>query len=99
MPRGRMYIINSPDLGLAVQHNAKPLSSAPFAAKYAARVVDLSEETEAIWIHDVEGEGGKGSLFQEGMKAMQVSLTPGNPELHHIVKAMLDSLLKPCKNA
>lgn len=92
-----MYIINSPDLGLAVQRNAKPLSSARFAAKYAARVVDLSEETEAIWFHDFEGEGGKGSLFQDGMKAMQVSLAPGNPELDHIVKAMLDSLLKPCK--
>lgn len=92
-----MYIINSPDLGLAVQRNAKPLSSAPFAAKDAARVVDLSEETEAIWFHDVGGEGGKGSLFQDGMKAMQASRTPGNPELDHVVKAMLDSFLKPCK--
>jgi len=92
-----MYIINSPGLVMTVQRNAKTLSSAPFAAKYAARVVNLSKETEAIWFHDVEGESGEGSLFQDSMKAMQTSLTPGNPELDHIVKAMLDSLLKPCK--
>lgn len=82
---------------MAVQRNAKTLSSAPFAAKYAARVVDLSEAAKTIWFHDVEGESGEGSLFQDGMKAMQASLTPGNAELDHIVKAMLDSFLKPCK--
>jgi len=92
-----MYIISSPDLVMAVQRNAKTLSSAPLAAKYVARVVDLSEETEAIWSDDVEGESGKGSLFHDGMKAMQTSLTPGNPDLDHIVKAMLDSFLKPCE--
>ena len=38
-----MYIISSPDLVVAVQRNAKTLSSAPFADKYAAWVVDLCE--------------------------------------------------------
>ena len=97
MPLGRMYIINSPDLVMAVQRNAKTLNSAPFAAKYAARVVNVSKETEVIWFHNVDGEDGEGSLFVDGMKAMQASLTPGNSELDHIVNVMLNSFLKPCK--
>ena len=82
---------------MAVQRNAKTLSSAPFAAKYAARVVQVSKETEAIWFHDVEGESDDGSLFVDGMKAMQASLTPGSPELDHIVTVMLNSFQKPCR--
>lgn len=97
MPGGRMYIINSPDLVIAVQRNAKAFSSAPFAAKYAARVVNLSKETEAIWFNNVEGEEEGGSLFIDGMKAMQASLTPGSSDLHHMVEAMLQSFLKPCQ--
>ena len=91
-----MYVINSPDLVLAVQRNAKALSSAPFAAKYAARVVDVSKETESIWFYNVHGEEEGGSLFVDGMRAMQASLTPGTPDLDCMVEAMLQSFIKPC---
>jgi hypothetical protein len=82
---------------MAVQRNAKNLGSAPFAAKYVARVVGCSKETQAIWFHNVDGEDGDESLFIDGMKAMRASLTTGNFELDHIVKVMLNSFLKPCK--
>lgn len=97
MPQGRMYIINSPDLVMSVQRNSKTLSSAPFAAKYAARVVEVSKETEAIWFNNVTGENGRGSLFVDGMKAMQASLAPGNLEFDNLVRAMLNSFLEPCQ--
>lgn len=91
---GRIYVVNSPDLILAVQRNAKMLSSAPFAAKYAARVVNISKEAEAIWFDNVTGEYGDESLYLDGMKGMHNALAAEKADLDNISAAMLKSFLK-----
>ena len=95
MSLGRMDIIKSLDLVMSVQRNAKNLSSAPFAAKYAARDVHVSKETEAIWYCNGDGEYGDDSLSIDAMKATQASPTLRNFELHQIPEVVLNSFLKP----
>lgn len=89
---GRMYIVNSPDLVLAVQRNAKAFNSGPFTAKFAAQVFALSKETEAIWLRNVDGEEGDWGLHLDGMKGIHKALTLGKPDLENLNNAMLRNI-------
>ena len=89
---GRLYIINSPDLVLAVQRNAKVFNSGPFTAKFAAQVFALSEETEAIWLKNVDGEEGDWGFHSDGMKGIHKALASGKPDLDNLNNAMLRNI-------
>lgn len=84
-----MYIINSPDLVIAVQRNAKSLMSAPFTAKFAAPVFNLSKETETVWFDNIDQAKGDWGLNYEGMRAIHNTLTLGSTDLDQINQMML----------
>ncbi|KAL8784395.1 MAG: hypothetical protein Q9213_003995 [Squamulea squamosa] len=76
MPSGRVYIVNSPDLAIAVQKHPKKLSFWFIEATFATRVAGLSKgATEAIQ-DNIHGENGQPSLFMDGMLAMHKDLKP-----------------------
>lgn len=63
----RMYILNSPDLAVALQRNSKTLSFQAYAAKFAASLCGLSPEAARIVtttnIHGDEGSAEFGAVF------------------------------------
>lgn len=63
MPDGRVYVLNSADLALAVQKQPKKFSYSPFLAGFACKFAGLS--TQAI------------DAFQENVHAMHRDLKPG----------------------
>lgn len=87
-----MYIINSPDLVVAVQRNAKSLMSAPFTTKFAAPVFNLSKETETIWFDNIDQAKGDWGLNFEGMRAIHNTLTLGSTDLDQINRMMLQRM-------
>ena len=88
-----MYIVNSPDLVAAVQRNARTLMSGPFSVKFAAQVFDVSKETKAIWMDNVDGEQGDWGLHFEGMKGMHDAMAHGKAELDQMNQVMLENMV------
>ena len=76
MPNGRVYIINSPDLVLAVQKQSKKLSLWFIEATFAQRMAGLSDAAAKTLLDNVHGENGQPSLFSDGMLAMHRELRP-----------------------
>jgi hypothetical protein len=76
MPGGRVYIINSPELVLAVQRVPKKLSFWHVEATFAVRMAGLSADTGRMMMHNASGvEDGK-SIFSEGMIDLHKQLKP-----------------------
>lgn len=76
MPRGRVYVINSPDLVLAVQRQPKKLSFWFLEATFTVGMAGLSKEAAVALLENVHGEDDRPSLFMEGMRATQKELQP-----------------------
>lgn len=78
MPGGRVYIVNSPDLVLAVQKQPKKLSFWFIEATFATGMAGLSKKAAKAIQENVHGDNGQSSLFMEGMMAMHRDLRPGD---------------------
>ena len=76
MPGGKVYVINSPDLVLAVQKQPKKLSFWFLEATFTVGMAGLSKEAAVALQDNVHGEEGKPSLFMDGMKATHKELKP-----------------------
>lgn len=81
----RMYILNSPDLVVALQKNSKTLSFQAYAAKFAAKLCGLSPEAKKIvttYIHE-EKATGFGAAF---LSTVHSKLSLGN-SLNQLIRA------------
>lgn len=87
-----MYIINSPDLVIAVQRNAKWMMSSPFTAKFAAPAFDLSKEAKTIWFDNIDQLKGDWGLNYDGMRAIHDALTLGSTDLDQMNRVMLQAM-------
>lgn len=76
MPEGKVYVINSPDLVLAVQRQPKKLSFWLIQTSFAAGMAGLSQKAAKAFQENVLGEGSRPSLFGDGMSATQKMLKP-----------------------
>ncbi|OCL05802.1 cytochrome P450 [Glonium stellatum] len=69
MPGGRLYIINSPELILAVQKQPRTLSFWFIEASVTKRLGGISDRANKILLENARGEKGENSLVVDGMKA------------------------------
>ena len=76
MPRGRVYVINSPDLVLAVQRQPKKLSFWFLEATFTVGMAGLSKEAATALQDNVHGDDDRPSLFMDGMRATHKELKP-----------------------
>ncbi|KAM3083783.1 hypothetical protein ACMFMF_001148 [Clarireedia jacksonii] len=76
MPSGRVYIINSPELVLAVQRVPKKLSFWHVEATFAVKMAGLSGDTGRMMMHNASGEEDGESIFAEGMIELHKQLKP-----------------------
>lgn len=81
-----MYIVNSPDLAVAVQRNSKTLSFSAYAVKLAARVCGLSSQATEILADNVGGEKGPGgfSATFNGVVHSKLALGPALEQLFQV---------------
>lgn len=80
-----MYILNSPDLAVALQRNSKTLSFQAYGAKFAAKVCGLSPKATKIVtpnIHGDEGSTGFGAAF---LNVVHSKLALG-PSLNQLIR-------------
>ena len=77
MPGSKMYVVNSPELIVAVQKHPKTLAFPPIEAKFASRVCDSSKEAQEILQINVNGDEGDWGLSMDSYKAMRGALAPG----------------------
>lgn len=92
MPGWRTYVINSPDLVVAVQRNPKLLMPEPFTAKYASKAFALSKEAETIWLENIDLAKGDWGLNYDAVKAIRHALTLGSKDLDQITQVTLHSM-------
>lgn len=76
MPRGKVYVINSPDLVLAVQKQPKKLSFWFLEATFTVGMAGLSKEAAIALQDNVHGDDDRPSLFMDGMRATHKELKP-----------------------
>ncbi|TGO47955.1 hypothetical protein BCON_0257g00170 [Botryotinia convoluta] len=77
MPGGRVYVIISPDLVLAVQRQSKQLSFWHVEATFTVGMAGLSLHAAKIITHNVHGEEEGTSFFKSSMTLHHQELQPG----------------------
>lgn len=97
---GRTYVVNSPDLVIAVQRNSKTLSFTPLIAHSAERITLPSKEAWAALMKNLDGKEGDWGLNADTHKGMYAALAPGkdlddmNRAMAKSVSASLDKLCR-----
>ncbi|KAL9122802.1 MAG: hypothetical protein Q9187_000647 [Circinaria calcarea] len=91
MPGGKIYVVNSPDLAVAVQRHPKTLSFWYLEALFGQRLAALSKEAGTKLMTNVQGEEGEISLFLDGIKFLAKILKPGEG-LDHMNRVALQSI-------
>ena len=76
MPGGRVYVINSPDLVLAVQRQPKTVSFWFIEATFAVGMGGLSKEAAKALQDNIHGEDDKSSLVMDAMRVIHQDLMP-----------------------
>lgn len=76
MPGGRVYVINSPDLVLAVQRQPKKVSFWFIEATFAVGMGGLSKEAAKALQDNIHGEDDKSSLVMDAMRVIHQDLMP-----------------------
>ena len=74
---GKAYVVNAPDLVMAVHRNPKMLNFGSLAVKFATRLLHPSEEGAAIMMENGGGEHGNWGFSIDAVKGMHNSMTPG----------------------
>ncbi|KAL8810235.1 MAG: hypothetical protein Q9200_002734 [Gallowayella weberi] len=90
MPGGRVYVINSPELAMAVQKQPQKLSAWFIEATFAIGMAGLSKGAAAALMDNVHGDTGQRSLFMEGILSTHKGLQPGEDLDTLIIKAALE---------
>lgn len=77
MPRGRLYVVNSPDLVLSLQKQPRTVSFWLVESKFTAKLGGLSKTATEMLLDNVGTDLGGKSLLIEGLKATHVAMMPG----------------------
>lgn len=85
-------MVNSPDLVIAVQRNAKTLSFSPFVIALVPRFFDVGEDVISILKRNMHGEDGDWGAVYDMHQANYWTVAPG-PILDGMVRRFCDSLI------
>lgn len=77
MPGGRVYVINSPDLVLAVQRNPTKFSFWRVEAAFTETLAGLSSFAAKILAENADGDNGQPSYLREGMAKIHTIMKSG----------------------
>ncbi len=88
----RLYIINSPELVVAVQRHTKALSFQPFVAAMLPKLFLVDENAMQIVKRNMDGDEGDWGLIPDTHRETWPTLAPG-PQLDLLVQNMLSTLL------
>ena len=91
MPWSKIYVVNSPSLVAAVDRQPKTISFAPYLVQFAKRILVPSDAAINILTDDIHGDKGPVGCRPETLKAMHVTLAPGE-DLDAATKAFLASI-------
>lgn len=81
-----MYILNSPDLVVALQRNSKTLSFQAYAAKFAAKLCGLSPEATKIVTTNIHGDGRSAGFGATFLNVVHSKLSLGH-SLNQLIRA------------
>ncbi len=87
----KTYVVNSPDLVLAVQRNSKTLHVGPIQAAATSRLLDLRDEDIATFTKNVQDENGQWLNRNLLNTPNHVQMMPG-PNLDSALRKMQDML-------
>ena len=93
MPAGKVYVVNSPELALAVQRHPKALSFWYLEALFGKRLAAISEDAGRKIMTNIHGEEEGPSLFWDGITFLTKILKPG-PGLDGMNQIMIQSILE-----
>ena len=88
----RMYIVNSPELVLAVQRQTKSLSFQPFVASMLPKLLLVDADAMEILKRNMDGDEGDWGLAMDTHRGIWLALTPG-PQLDLMLQSVLTTLL------
>ncbi|KAI9664060.1 MAG: hypothetical protein M1821_007551 [Bathelium mastoideum] len=91
VPRGKIYVVNSPSLVSAVDRQSKSISFAPYVVQFAKRILVPSKEGVDALAENLQEDEGTACLRHDTLKAMHDSLHPGN-DLEQTTKSAVDSV-------
>ena len=91
MLNGQVYVVNSPELVLAVQRHPKTVSFWFIEAKFTAILGGMSPSTSDKLLEHVEGAPGTRSLLVEGMKVTHQAMMPGK-ELDRMMETAVQTM-------
>ncbi len=101
VPRGKIYIVTSPNLISAIDRRSKTISFAPYLVQFAKRILVPSQRGLDALGEDLLEANGPTGLRPETLKAMHHALAPGddleatNETMLRSVTQILDSLDHP----
>ncbi|KAF2177968.1 cytochrome P450 [Zopfia rhizophila CBS 207.26] len=78
LPRGKMYIVISPDLVTACDRRAKIVSFAPYVVAFAKRILAAGQDSIRLLSEDLLEDKGTTTLRPETMKIMHQVMIPGD---------------------
>ena len=88
----RMYIVNSPELVLAVQRQTKSLSFQPFVAAMLPKLLLVDKDAMEIVKRNIDGDEGDWGLIPDTHKETWPAIAPG-PQLDRMIQNMFATLL------
>ena len=88
----RTYIVNSPELVIAVQRQTKTLSFQPFVATMLPKLFLVDRNAMEIATRNMDGNDGGSGLIPDTHRETWPTLAPG-PQLDLMIQNMLSSLL------
>jgi len=91
MPQKRVYIINSPELAVALQKVPQKLSFWLVEAIFTVGMAGLSKHAAVALQDNTLGTEDRPSLFMDGMMEFHKHLTPGDG-LNEMTRASTDAL-------
>ena len=91
MLNSQVYVVNSPELVLAVQRHPKTVSFWFIEAKFTGILSGMSRGACEKLLEHIEGTPGTQSLLLEGMKATHTAMMPGK-ELDVMIKTAVLAL-------
>jgi hypothetical protein len=91
MLKFKMYVVNSPDLVVAVQRNTKTLLAGPIQAAATSRLLDLRDEDTATFTKKTQDENGQWLNRHLLNTANHVQMLPG-PNLDSALRKMQNTL-------
>ena len=88
----RMYIVNSPELVVAVQRQTKSLSFQPFVAAMLPKLLLVDKDAMEVVKRNVDGDEGDWGLIPDTHRETWPAIAPG-PQLDLMIQSMLSILL------